>query len=160
MGCASSWPPNLTIFRVQYVLLRHPATLKNHCTTHTAFVRMEWDFSTSTFSCWVFTIPCYLLPELFVGLYLPILSFQPFIMLVVWMVQVHSIKSPFHIFPGPPIPILSIYGNIIIWFIYSPGFKIVKYFNITIVGVTYFSFGAGTVSVTSSHLNCSKFKRF
>ena len=79
-------------------------------------------------------------------------------MLVVWMVHVHSIKIPFHIVLGTPIPILAIYGNIIVWIIDSLGLNIVKNLNITLVGVPYFSVGAGMGSVTSYSLDCCKEK--
>ena len=51
---------------------------------------------------------------------------------------VYSIKFPFCLVIGSPPPILAIYGNLFLWFIEYPWFKIVKSLNITLVGVTYF----------------------
>ena len=78
------------------------------------------------------------------------------------MVHVHAIKSPFHIVLGAPIPILGISGNIILWFIYSLVLNIVKYLNINLFEVPYFSvgFGEGLGSVTSSSLKFFKGRSF
>ena len=73
---------------------------------------------TYTITIWVFTIPSSLVPNLFVGFYIPLI-FRPFIMLVGFMVHVHSIKCPFRLVLGSPIPILASFGNPILWFIDS-----------------------------------------
>ena len=113
-------------------------------------------FPTSNISGWVFTIPCSLVTSLFLGVSLPLIFFGPFILIVVWMVHVHSIKFPLNIVIGAPIPILDISGNLILLFIESPGFKIVKLLRINIFGVPSFSVDTGLGSVTSSYLNCFK----
>ena len=117
-------------------------------------------FHASAIFSWVFTIPCSLGISHFVGFYICLLLFGPFIVFVVWMVHVHSIKFAFHIVLVYPIPILAISGNIILWFLYTPGFKTVYYFNIALVGIPYFSVvvGAGLGSITSSSLNCCKYR--
>ena len=85
-----------------------------------------------------------------------------FIMFVGCMVHIISFKFPFCIVLGSPIPIFSISGNIIFLFIYSIGFNIIYYLNITIVEVPSFSvvFGAGLGSVTSYYLNICKDRSF
>ena len=77
-------------------------------------------------------------------------------MVVVWMIHVHSIKFTSRIVLGEPPPILSISSNFLLWFIDYPGFNIVNYLNMTIVGVLYFDVVEGMVYVTSSYLNISK----
>ena len=69
------------------------------------------------------------------------------------MVHLHPIKFAFHTVLGEPIPILTISGNIFLWFIDSTGFNVVKSLNITIVEVPYFSVGVGMCYVTSYSLN-------
>ena len=108
------------------------------------------DFSTSTISSWVLTIPCKMWPALFVGFYLPLFFFRQCIILFVWMVHVHYIKFTLHIMFGAPIPILDISGNLILLFLDSPWSNIVNYLNITIVVANSFSVGEGLGSVTSS----------
>ena len=81
-------------------------------------------------------------------------------MLIGWMVRVDSIKFPFRIFLGAPIPILAISGDIMFWFVDSPLFNIFKSLNITLVGYPSFSVGTGMGSVTSSSLDCFKDKSF
>ena len=83
-------------------------------------------FPTYTISSWVFTISYTLVPELFVGLYLPLFFFRPLIIIVGWIVYLHSIKFTSHIVREAPISILSIYGNLILLFIDSLVFNIVK----------------------------------
>ena len=61
---------------------------------------------------------------------------------------------------GEPPPILVISGIIFLLFIDSPGFMIVKFLRITIVGVPSFSVGAGMGYVTSSSFNCCKERSF
>ena len=78
----------------------------------------------------------------------------------VWMVHVYYIKSTFYILLGAPPPVLAFFGNILFIFIDSPGIKIDKYLKITLIGVPYFSVGAGLGSVTSHSLNCSKTEVF
>ena len=117
-------------------------------------------FYTSTDSSLFFTIHCMLGTAIFKGLTIPLLFFSPFIVFVGWMVYVHPIKFPFHLVLGAPPPILDISGNIFLWFIDSPGFKIVKSLSITLVGFTYFYIGAGLGYVTSSSLKCWKDRSF
>ena len=74
-------------------------------------------------------------------------------MFIVCIVHVRSIKSPFYIVLGTPQPSLAIYGDIFLQFPDRPVFKIVKYLNITIFGVSYFSVGEGLGSLTSSYLD-------
>ena len=74
-------------------------------------------FYTSNIYSWVFTIPCSLGPDLFLGFSITLFLFITFIMFVVWMFHVNPIKFPFHIVLGSPIPILAISGNLILWFI-------------------------------------------
>ena len=118
------------------------------------------DFSTSTISSWIFAIPCPLVPALFVGFSIPLILFRPFIMIVGGMVHVNSVKFTLHIMLGAPIPILAISDNIILWFIDSPVFKIVKSLNITLVGVPSFIVGTCMGYVTSSSLKCYKDRSF
>ena len=91
---------------------------------------------TYTIYIWVFTIPCTLIPDLFLGFYLTLIFFIPFIMFSYWMVHLHSIKFTFHLVIGAPPPILDIYVNIFLWFLDSPVFKIVNFLKTTIVGVS------------------------
>ena len=128
-----------------YVSLGHP-TVSEKCRLH--LWGQSEDFYTSTISSWVFNIPCSLRSDLFLGIYLNLFLFTPFIMLVVWMVNVNPMNFHFHIVIGAPIPILAIFGNPILWFIEYTGSKIVKSLNITLVGVLYFSVGADMGSVT------------
>ena len=107
-------------------------------------------FSISTNSSWVFTIPCTLGNALFVGFYLTFYFLSPLIMLVLWMVHVNSIKLPLYPVLGTPPPILDISGNIFLWFLDTPVFKIVKSLNITLLGVNLFSVGAGMGSVQTT----------
>ena len=88
-----------------------------------------------------FSVTC-----LFVGSYFPMLLLSPFIMIVVWMAHVNSKRNTFRIVFGEPIQILAI--------------NIVKYLNITIVGLPYFSVCEGLVSVTSSSLDCCNYRSF
>ena len=99
-------------------------------------------FCTYTIYSWVFTIPCYMGPAIFVGLYLPLFLFSPFIILFAYIFHVHSIKFTFHIVLGTPITILDIYGNLIPWFIDYTGFKIIKSLRRNLDGVPSFSVGA------------------
>ena len=69
-------------------------------------------FSTSPTSSWVFTIPCTIILALFYGFSIPLFLFRPFIVIILWMVWVHSIKFTFRIFLGASSPILAIFGNI------------------------------------------------
>ena len=117
-------------------------------------------FSTSTVSSLVFTIPYFMGPTIFVCFYLPLILFIQFIMVVGCIFHVNSIKFTFRIVLGTPIPILSISGNLIPWFLYSPIFKIVKSLKIILVGVPYFSVGAGLGYVTSYYLNCFNYISF
>ena len=102
------------------------------------------------------TIPCDLEPELFVGFYLLLFLFIPLIIFIGWMVHVHFIKFPFHLVLGAPPPIFAISGNILIWFLDTSGFNIVKSLNINLVGVPSFSVGEVQGSVKSSCLNFCK----
>ena len=120
-------------------MLCHTGTLKNQCTIQTASMRTEWSCSTSNIYSWVFTIPCSQGAALFVGFSIPQILFSPFIMIFGWMVHVHSIKFIFHIVLGAPIPILSISGNNILWFIDYQGFNFFFPLNITMVEVPSFS---------------------
>ena len=81
---------------------------------------------TSTASSWVFTILCKLGHALFVGFSIRLCFFIPFTMLVGWMVHVHSINFTFYIVLGVPPSIFSFSVNIFLWFIDSPGFKILS----------------------------------
>ena len=101
-------------------------------------------FTTSTISSWVFSIPWYLLPALFVGFSLHMFLFRPLVMFVNWMVHVYYIKFPFRHVLGSPIPILAIPGYIILWFLDSPGLNMVKSLNISLVGVPSFIVVVGT----------------
>ena len=140
-----------------YVSLRHSkisAQFRLHM-----WVKSE-AFPTSNISSWFFTIPFYLGPPLFVGLFLPLLFFSPFIVIIVWMVHVYSIEFPLNLVIGAPIPILAISGNLILWFLDSPGLKIVKFLKINIIVVPSFSVDTGLGSVTYSSLNCYKDRSF
>ena len=99
-------------------------------------------------------------PSLFVAFSINLFFFSLFIVLVVWMVHINSIKFPFRIVLGAPPPILSISGNIFFRFLESSGFNIVNPLYITLVGVPSFSFGMGICSITSSSLNCYKDRSF
>ena len=156
MGCAYSWTPILTgfIFQSFFYSSLGRSTVSEKWRLH--MWGQSETFSTSNISSWVFTIPCTLVPDFFVGLSLPLFFFVPFIMIIGWVVHVYYIKFPFRIVPGGPIPILDISGNIILWFIDSPGFNIFKSPNITLFWVPYLSVGAVLGSVTSSYLNFFK----
>ena len=106
---------------VFYVILGN-SIIRAQCILH-LWVQSE-AFKTSTISSWVFTVPCSLRPDLFVGFFLPLIFFRIFIVFVGLMVHVHYITFPFHIVLGALIQILAISGNIIFWFIYSPVFKL------------------------------------
>ena len=79
-----------------------------------------------------------------------------------WMVHVNSIKFSFHIVLEAPIGILVMSDNIFLWFIYPPGFNIVNYLRINIVGVPSFNVGFGTDMgyVTYYPVNCCKDRSF
>ena len=136
-----------------YVVLGY-STISTQCRLH--IWGQSEDFSISNISVLVFAIPCSLVPSLFVGFSLPLLLFIPLIMLVGWMVHVHSIKFTLFIVLGTSIPILAISGNIIIWFIDSPRFNIFNSLNITLVGVPSFGVGAVLSYVTSFSLKYCK----
>ena len=108
-------------------------------------------FFDSTNSIWVFTIPCTLGPTLFVGFSLPLVFFIKFIISIWWVVHVNFIKLPLHHTIGSPLPIFGVSGNILLWFIDTPGLYIVRSLNITLVRVPYFSVGAflGYISPSS-----------
>ena len=72
------------------------------------------------------------------------------------MVHVHSIKCSLHIVLWAPPTILSISGNLFLWFLDSPLFKNFKSLSITLVRFHYFRVFTGMDSVTSSYLNCFK----
>ena len=76
--------------------------------------------------------------------------------LVGFMLNVHSIIFSFRIVIGAPPPIFAISDNISPWFIDTPGFNIVNSLNKNIVGVPYFIVGAGLGYVTSYYLDCYK----
>ena len=84
------------------------------------------DYSISTISSWVFTIPCSLGPDFFVLFSLHLIFFSPFIMLVGWMVNVHSIRFLFDVIIRAKIPILDISVNPIFLFFDSLVFNTVK----------------------------------
>ena len=67
-----------------------------------------------------------------------------------------SIKPTFHLVIRAPPPILAISGNILLWFLDTPGFNIVKSLNISLVWVPSFTVGADMVSIISSFLNFCK----
>ena len=113
-------------------------------------------FPFSTTSTWVVIIICMLGPDILLSLYITLFLFRPFIMFIVWMVHVHSIKFTFHIVLGAPTPILYISVNIFLWFIDTPWLNIFKSLNVTIVGFPSFSTGEGMVSVYSYYLDCYK----
>ena len=95
MGNASSCPLVLLVLDSNNfccVNLVHP-TVSSKCILH--LWGQSEAFATSTISSWVFTAPCTLGHALFVGLYLPLIYFSPFIMNIGWMVHVHSIKFTF-----------------------------------------------------------------
>ena len=98
--------------------------------------------------------------QFFVGLYLPLFLFSPFIILFACIFDVHSIKFTFHIVLGAPIKILDMYENPIFWFIDYPGFNIVKSLSINLVGVPSFSVGVVLDSIISFYLNCCKYRFF
>ena len=129
-----------------------------HSTASAQFRLHMWghskSFYTSATSSWVFTIPCTLVPDQFVGFYIPLFFFALFILLGGWMFYVHSIKFPFRIVLGSPSPILAVSGNIFLWFLDTPGFKIVKSLNMSLAGLHSFSVGADISSVISSSLEC------
>ena len=119
-------PPGFNGCVVQYsvyVSLGHSIVSAN-CRLH-LLVQSEV-FPTSTITSWVFTIPWTLVPALFVRFSLPLFFFVPFIVLVAWMDHVHFIKFPFRLVLGALVPILAISGNLILWFLDSPVFNIVK----------------------------------
>ena len=160
MRCASSCNPSLTFCRVQlfcYVSL-------GHSTVSTKFRMNIWgksDYSTiSIIYSWVLTTLCTLGPDLFVGFYIPIFFFNPFIMIFGWIVHMNSIKFTFHLVLGSPIPILALSGNLILWHIVSLWFNVVKSLNITLVGVPSFSVGAGLDYFASSYLKFCKCRIF
>ena len=136
-----------------YVSLGH-STISAQCRLH--MWGQSEAFSTSTISSWVFTIPCSLVPSIFVGFSISIFFFLTFSMLSGWIVHVHYIKFPFHIVLGAPISILEIYSNLILWFLDYPGLNIFKSLNITIVGVPSFIVGKCLGCVISSFFNCCK----
>ena len=156
--CASSWPLILSGCRFIspfYVSLGH-STVSAKCRLH-LWVKSE-DFFTFTIFSWDFTIPCTLISDLFLVLSIPLFFFIPFIMIVGWMVHINSIRSPFHLVLGSPIPILAISHGIILWFIESPGFKIVKPLIITLVEVLSCCYGFGFCCLLL--LNCWKYRSF
>ena len=110
-------------------------------------------FSIYIISGWVLTFSCTLGPALFVGFSITLFFFIPLIMFFGWIIYVHSIKFPFSLILGAPLPILAISGNIILWFLDSPSFNIVNSLKITLVGVPFFIVGSGMVYVTSSSLD-------
>ena len=117
-------------------------------------------FPTSTTSSWIFTIRCTTGPAHYIGFYLLLFLFRPFIVLVGWMVHVHSIKFYLHIVLGTPIPILDVSGNLILWFIDQSWINTVKSLNITFIGVRFFSFGVDLGSIIYFSLNCYKSRIF
>ena len=97
-------------------------------------------------------------PALFAGFSLPLFFFSTFIMIFGCMVDIHSINFLFRIVLGEPPPILAISGNVFLWFIDSPGFKIFKLLNIILFGLPYFSGGVDLVSLKFSSLDCCKYR--
>ena len=137
-----------------YVSLGHPTT-SSQCTPH--MWEHSKDFTTYNIYSWAFIIPCSMVPALFVGFYITLLFFSPFIVIVEY---VNSIQFPFYLVVGAPITTLAISCNLILWFLESLGFNIFMSLSITIFGVPYFSVGAGLGYVTSSSLNCCKDRSF
>ena len=76
------------------------------------------------------------------------------------MVNVHAIKLPMHIVLGAKPLILTIYSNIIIWFFDAPGFKVIKYHKITLVGVPSSSVSVGLGFIFSYYVECYKDRGF
>ena len=148
--------PYFDWFYIPIIFLFQPWTFHSQWKVKTSYVRTEWDFFHFQYFQLSFHHPLYTSTWLFVGLSLPLFFFVPFIMIIGWVVHVYYIKFPFRIVPGGPIPILDISGNIILWFIDSPGFNIFKSPNITLFWVPYLSVGAVLGSVTSSYLNFFK----
>ena len=68
--------------------------------------------------------------------------------------EFHQIKPPYCAW-GTNTNIVHLW-YLIIWFIDSTGFNIVKYLKQYLVGVTSFSIGEGLGSFTFSYLNCCK----
>ena len=113
-------------------------------------------FSTSTIFSLVFDIPCTMGSTLFIGLSLRLIFFSLFIMLVWYMVHLHSIKFPFRIVIGEPPPILVVSSNLFLWFIDASGFKVGYSLNRTLVGVPSLSVGASLCVGSYSSLYCFK----
>ena len=136
-----------------YVSLRHSTGIESW----RLYLWWKSDFFPH-FHCFqlIFSIPFKLGSDLFVGLYLNLFLFSPFIIFVGYMVHVNSIRFALHLVIGSPIPILDISDHVIHWIIDSIVFNIVKSPNITVVGVYYFSVGTGLGSFTSSSNNCCK----
>ena len=90
----------------------------------------EW-FSVSIIYIWVYTITSTLGNELFVGLYITLLLFWPFIMIVGWMVHVNQFKFTIHLVLGAPPTVLDISSNLVFEFIDAKVLKVGNYLNIT-----------------------------
>ena len=135
-----------------------------HSTISVKFILYMWGqseyFFTSNISSWFFIISCSLVIALFVGFYITLILSSPFVVFFFYMDHVHSIKIPFRLVIWATIPILAISSNLILLFLYFPGFKNVKSLNISLVGVPSFSIGLGLGSFTSSSLNCCKDRSF
>ena len=137
-------------------MLRLTGKPQNQCTIQTASVRIGWGFFHFQYFYLIFHHPLFSGTLPFLGLSLPLIFLNLFVMFVGCMVHLHSIKFPLRLVISTPILILAISGNLILWFLYSPGFKIVKSLNITIVGVPSFIVGKCLGCVISSFFNCCK----
>ena len=143
MKCTSFCPPVLTGCIVQSFVLCQTGTFQNNFTMKTGYVSTEWGILPFHYFQLSFHHPLFFGTCHFLSLYLTLILFTPLIMLVEWIVHINSIKLPFHILLVSSIPILDISGNLILWFLDSPGFKIYKYLKINLVGFPSFSVVSG-----------------
>ena len=141
----------MTACRYPYFLLWHHGTFHSHCKIQTESMRTEWFFPHFQRFQLSFNNPLYNETWQFFRNYLFLFfSSDHSSIFVGWMFHVTSIKCPFRIMLGAPPQILAVYGNVLLWFIKSLWFHIVKSLNITLVEVPSFFVGVGLGSVASS----------
>ena len=114
--------------------LFQPGKFHSKCIIQIASVSTEWGIFHFHYFHFSFHNPLYACICPFLGLSFPLFFFILFIVLVLWMVHVHSIKFTFRIVLGALSPILDISGYLYIWFLDTPGFNIIESLNITLVG--------------------------
>ena len=131
-------------------------TFHSQCIIKNASVRTEWGILCLHYFHLSFHNPLYAGTCNFYRLLSSHFFFSSPIMFIWWMFHLNSIKFPFHLVLGAPPPILAIHGNILLWFIDTPWFNIVKYLNISIFIIISFSFGACIGSVNSYSLDWCK----